>query len=216
LQTLKIPNNLHCSIHLQKAYLAYLWFKKNAVNGRLDATFRGDSRFTDGYWAKKLIGLGWIVLDGNEYQLRSYQFIWRQIGVNKVNRPSKKRLVFRYIKLDPKVLSLPRKKFHTHILKVIRETAVETKKIQLAFRLLPRTFSSKTQQRRYIKAIRAHQQPEFSSVASKKLFGYKSESSGWRLVRQYFKVTNIPKTRMKLTEKNLPYFRTDSLRISLV
>ena len=211
---LKIPSNLHCSIHLQKAYLAYLWFKKSANNGQFSAIFRGDNRFTDNYWAKKLLGLGWIVRQGDTYRLRSYQFVWRRMGVKKVRR--KGQLAFRYIKLDPKFSLLVRKKFHSNILKKLRESAVELKKNQLAFRLLSRTIASPSQRKKYIKEIRAHQQPEFGSHAAKKLFGYKSESSGWRTLRDHFTITNKPKTRMMLTEKNLPYFRTDSLRISLV
>lgn len=215
---LKIPSNFLCSIHTQKAYIAYLWFKNAYSQGILPPVFRGDDRFTNNYWKKKLIALGWIKEDFGQYRLVAYQDVWRLMSIKKCKRTRKKvsRLAFRYVKIDSKIGQLPRKKFHLSILRTIREQLVEKKKCQIAFRLNVKTFASKTQLKRHIKSLRQDQKPEFSSLASKKLFGFKSETSGWKLLKEHFKLHGKSELRMMRTEKARPFFRYTSSRISLV
>jgi len=214
---LKIPSNFSCSIHTQKAYIAYLWFKKDYSQGILPPIFRGEDRFTNNYWKKKLIALGWIREDFGRLQLVAYQDVWRMMSIKKCKRTRKKvsRLAFRYVKINPKV-GLSRKNFHLSILRTIREQLVEKKKCQIAFRLNVKTFASKTQLKRHIKSLRQDQKPEFSSLASKKLFGFKSETSGWKLLKEHFKLHGKSELRVMRTEKARPFFRYTSSRISLV
>jgi len=150
--------------------------------------------------------------------LVAYQDVWRLMAVPKSKRMRKNvsRMAFRYAKIDSKVSKLSRKNFHLRVLRIIREQLVEKKKNQIAFRLNARTFASNSQLKKHIKALRQYKKPEFSSLASKKLFGYKSETSGWKLLNEHFKLHGKSELRMMITEKAQPFFRYTSSRISLV
>lgn len=219
---LKIPNHLSCSIHLQKSYLAYLWLKVNFQSGVLPDTFTGDQRNFFNYWRKKLIRLGWVYEWRGRYHLRAYQFVWRSMGVKKVKVTKKNRITkkqstrpgFRFIEISFKYSS--RKEFISQTLKHIRLNEVEYKKNQIAYRLLHRTFCSHRQKLKLIRAIRKSEKPMFSSSASAKMFGYKSESSGYQLLLDFFKVTNQPEKTTYLSPSNLPFYRFNSYQISLV
>lgn len=210
-----------CSIHLQNAYVGYLWLKNQYPNGLLPASFSGEHRSHNNFWRKKLIELGWIVQVRGKYCLRTYQFVWRALGVKKVRRRKERKknefwTVFSYIQLDPDFKTFSRKKFKINILRSIREHLTEVKKTQIAFRLASRTFASPSQQRKYLSLIRKSRKPEFSSRAAAKMFGYKSESSGLKLLRKHFKVIRKSTVTVYLNHHNLPFFRNSCSVISLV
>jgi len=190
--------------------------KVRYVTGILPVSFSGPERSFDNYWKKKLIRLGWVYEWRGRLHLRSYQFVWRSMGVTKVKKFKGKKtfLGFRFEKIFIRYSN--RKEFISQTLKRIRLNEVEYKKNQIAYRLLNRTFCSHRQKVKLIRSIRKSEKPMFSSSASAKMFGYKSESSGYQLLLDFFEVANQPEKTKYLSPSNLPFYRFNSYKISLV
>ncbi len=218
---LKIPANIgYTPIQLQKAYIAYLWFKNRSEDGFFSSANRGDDRFADHYWSKKLVYRGWMVAVDGGFMLRTYQFVWRQMKIKKVKqfKNNKVRPHFKYIRLNDKIKGYQRKKFHKELLKTIREVIAERIKNQLAFRLVSEASSSPKSKKllgKLIRAFRTHEKPKLSSAATAKHFGYKSDSSGWTVRKKTFKVQKREEIEMFLSPSNIPFFRYPTSRVSI-
>lgn len=186
------------SVSAQKLYAAYLWFKQQSGYGNVHKRELDKRGFKNqrSYWGKKLVKQGWVVDMGEYYQLKSYQFVWTRLGVNRVKKSSG-HIGFGYTKIDfIKEEGNFLKKAHESI----QCTLVDRKKAQITKRLSAGL-------RRSISFILATEKPLFSVYATAKLLGYQSSSSGKKYRDKYFDVIKEP---LKIEVR--PCRRTEDVR----
>jgi len=134
------------------------------------------------------------------YVLKSYEIVWKLLGIQKVNVKAGKRYRFHKIS-DYSTWSIFKKK----TIEDIQGYQTERKKAQFKRRLNYAGMSPDV----------SHS-PLFSSQAAAKLYGYKSRTSGSRYRERFFDVVKEPlKLRLKYTSDLLPYFQFDCKRVSL-
>src|SRR5690606_12754851 len=122
---------------------------------------------------KQLIAKGWAWKEGKTLFLKAYQYVWRDMGINRVQY--KGYLKFRYWKIPIDGFSLERKVYLKEIETEIRKRITKRKLAQIRYALKE-------------KADRA----TFSAKSAGSLFGYKSTSTGSKLRKDYFSV--VPMT----------------------
>lgn len=123
---------------------------------------------------KKLIAKGWAERIGRTIHLRAYQYVWRQMGVSRVNH--KGILRFKYWKIPVDQFSDERKTYMKEIENEIRKRITKRKLAQF----------------RYALKEKENTQATFSAKSAGSLFGYRSPATGSKLRIKYFDI--IPMT----------------------
>lgn len=199
-QFLKIPKNWEgISYEVRNAYIAFLFVKKHSRFGRVACKHLPKKHF--GYQLKKLISMGFIKLEGDNYIPLSYEKIWTLIGIKKVN--FKGELKFHYRKLR----SIDNwSAFKKYTIDDILGYQATRKRAQ--FRKRNKIIASTPAGRIC---------PLFGSQAAAKMFGYKNRMSGYKYRNRYFDIVNEPK-RLSLhyTSDLLPYYRYNCSRVEIV
>ena len=130
---------------------------------------------------KQLIAKGWAWKEGKTIFLKAYQYVWRDMGINRVEY--KGHLKYKYWKIPTDGFSLERKVY-------LREIEDEIRK---------RISKRKLAQMRY--ALKANgevtDKATFSAKSAGSLFGYKSPSTGSKLRKHYFSVVEVPAEQAK-------------------
>lgn len=182
-----------------KCYVAYLWFKTRSGQLELNKAYRNRNN----YWVKKLISCGFIYRDKGCIRLKSYQEVWRIMGVERINKVNGI-LGFRYFKVEASP-----ENFMKDCLSQILKFIAERKKSQIVKRLESRLH-------RKGKLIRQTETVKFSCESTAKLFGYRSEMSGCKYRKVYF---NVKKTGLPMVKYLKPsgcyFFKTPCDSISL-
>lgn len=125
---------------------------------------------------KKLIEKGWARRQGMTIYLRAYQFVWRDLGINRVVTGNQKIEKFKYWKIPVCIFSENRTDYLKEVENEIRKRISKRKLAQIRYALKDQD------------ATRAR----FSARSAGSLFGYKSSSSGTKLRSKFFEV--IPMT----------------------
>lgn len=180
---LKVPKNLKTSVHVQRSYSNYLWFKSMNRFGIIEKSKVKFHKNRVGYWSKKLISNGWMEDCGDHFRLKSYQTVWKLIGVDRVNK-RKGLKGYAYIKL----INLPTSK---EIFEAIREFIVRRVKQQIVFRL-------STARGKSPKSIKKTVKPKYSCKAMAKALGYKAAISGCKYRKKYMKVIKPEDSRVEI------------------
>jgi hypothetical protein len=176
---LKVPTNLSVKVGVLHLYAAYLWFKRFDRFGVIrKSSVPRQFRNRANYWLKKLVSAGWIYQEGDHYRIRSYQDVWRLMGVNK-SRTKSGIYKFKYwiIKVDSD------KSFLKDVKDGVFRHLVERKKNQIAYRLAfnnPNKVKS-TRKKGTVVGL--------SGNVAAKMFGYAYWTSGLTYRDKYFKVS---------------------------
>jgi hypothetical protein len=200
---LKIPVNLNVPVKTLHCYAAYLWFKKINRQGILTADNLPKAfRNRNNYWLKKLVSVGFITHSGDSYSIRSYQDVWRIMGVQKC-RKNTGHDAYKYVKYEFN----NDKTFLKDVKDSIFKHLVERKKNQIAHRLASG---------RPIKRIRQIGTcVKFSGERAKEMFGYKAFSSGLKARDKYFKVFRTFERTTFLDHNGVKCWRFECSEISL-
>jgi len=190
---LKYPINIQCEMIDFKDYVRYLWFKKMDRQGIVLFSQMHSDRYTNHNWMRSLIKRGWATRIKGGYQLISYQAVWRSIGIKRVIRRADDREFFKYRKLPCWIKTYTTKDFFNYCVKYLREEMARTKRQHLTYRLLmgskyqtnPKNVA---QVKRNLFQIGVFEKPVFTTNAAAKLYGYKSPSSGKKLLMKYFEI----------------------------
>ena len=138
--------------------------------------------------------------EGDFYVLKSYEKVWEQLGISKVNYRGRK--VYRWRKL-PKYSTWS--EFKKKLIEDIQGYQTERKKAQF--------------RRRYSLAGSPKGvdfTPLFSAQSAATLFGYKSRTSGSKYRERFFDVVKEPlRLRLHKTVDQLPYFKFDCKKIEI-
>jgi hypothetical protein len=124
----------------------------------------------------QLIERGWASRKGKTVYLRAYQFVWRDMGINRVSAGKKKIEKFKYWKIPVSMFSENRQDYLKEIENEIRKRISQRKQAQIRYALKDKDNTRAT----------------FSARSAGSLFGYKSTSTGTKLRSKYFEV--IPMT----------------------
>jgi len=127
---------------------------------------------------KQLLAKGWAWKEGRAVYLKAYQWVWRDMGINRVQY--KGYLKFRYWKIPTDGFSLERKAYLKEIETEIRKRIAKRKLAQFRYALTE-------------KADKA----TFSAKSAGSQFGYKSPSTGSKLRKHYFSVVQVPAEQAK-------------------
>lgn len=216
---LKYPINLACSALEFKDYVRYLYIKKIDRNGFVKFSDMRDNKNTHHNWMRLLIKRGWATKVEGGYRLESYQHVWRSLGVKRVKRTNKL-LAFKYLSLPSWIKTETPKKFFDYCINYIRQEQARRKKEQIVFRLLSRRgVNQKTNKKvrsSQISHIKITMQPEYSTNSARELFGYKSATTGRKMLIKYMApcLDAIPKREWKCVDGK-PVRRYTSWRIWL-
>lgn len=188
---LKAPVNLNLNVKNVGVlafydYCRYLWFKSLDQQGRITPSLMKSHRHSNKYWMTKLVSRGWAYKTDYGFQLKSYQYVWRTLGVKQVNKV--KRYAFKYFTFRLKG-STPQEVYR-HCVDRIRKELAENKRRQIISRLLTGKHKTNLRNKKLVKSrtflIKSHEQPEFGSDAAANLFGYKSRTGGLTMLKKYF------------------------------
>lgn len=199
-----------------KLYSAFLWFKatsdcKKTHTGRgivsYGKAYKKDfkNRNKRNYWAKKLLKVGWIEDNGTHYQLKSYQHVWKYMGVEKVNKRGKKSCKgYRY-----SFLTINKGcDFVSEVFKEIQCYLVDRKKRQIL-----RSIAGEDRR----KAPR-NSTALLGSYGVAVMLGYKSKSSGHKYRDKYFDVVREPMRLLKrynwITDDIRPMYPCFSVKLN--
>lgn len=189
---LKVPVNIQAPISTLKCYCAYLWFKTRSGELELNSAYKNRNY----YWVRKLYSCGFLIQKDGVYRLKSYQEVWRLMGVERVNK-TKNFKGFRYFKIycpNPDT-------FLKDALDQILKHIVERKKKQIAKRLALGLH-------RKVDSIRKTETVQFSCQSTAKLLGYRSDTSGYDYRMRYFKVIFKKRERIEYLKPNgLKFYR---------
>lgn len=187
-KNLKVPYNFKVSVETQKLYAAYLWFKQMAPYGSLPKKSLQKHRHKAYYWGKKLVQQGWVEDRGTSYHIKTYQFVWHQLGVETVNRRKRTKKGIKifngygFKRISPM-------NFEGNFLKKTFEEiqclAVETYKAQVTGRLT-------TTLRKSREYVQSFETPLLSVYGAMRILGYKSASSGHKYREKYFDLVKPP------------------------
>lgn len=185
---LKVPKNLFSlSPKEVKLYAAYLDFKLFNPEGVIQLPFaRKADRGYYSYWLRKLVAKGWVSLMGSKYSLRSYQEVWKSMGVHQPWNVDVQKYRYAYVQIACDNLSFERKLYRNQIIEFIRNRIAGNKVRQIKWRLKNRQTPAMAKTETFM-----------SSRAVAKLFGYKSSSSGHKTRQKYFNVIPEPLVTIK-------------------
>ncbi len=133
---------------------------------------------------KQLIAKDWAFRKNGIIYLRAYQFVWKSLGVYRVDDNMVSR--FKYWKIPVKIFSMERKTYLKEIEDEIRKRIAKRKLAQIRYALKEKGESSG----------RADQ-ATFSARSAGTLFGFTSSSTGTKLRQKYFNVLPMTKEEAK-------------------
>ena len=174
-----MPTNINVKVGVLHCYSAYLWIKKfNRFGVIRKSSIPKQYRNRANYWIKKLVSVGFVESCGDHYRLKSYQSVWRLMGIKK-SRTKSGIYKFKYwvIVVDNE------KSFLKDVKDGVFKHLVERRKNQIAFRLASGRQSVRASIRRKGTDV------ELSGKVAAKLFGYKYFTTGIIYRDKYFKVT---------------------------
>jgi len=176
-----------------KDYVRYLWFKKMDRQGIISFAQLRSENYTNHNWMRSMLKRGWAVRTETGYRLISYQAVWKSMGIKRVKKTATGREFFKYLRLPCWIKTYSTKDFFNYCVKYIREEMARLKKQHITYRLLSgriyRTdFKNVKQVKNNIIAIGAFEKPVFTTRAAANLYGYKSATSGKKLLMKHFKV----------------------------
>lgn len=191
---LKFPINTQCEMLDFKDYVRYLWFKKIDRQGIVLFSQMRSEKYTNHNWMRALVKRGWAIKTPIGYQLISYQAVWRSMGINRVKKTATGREFFKYLRLPCWIKSYTTKDFFNYCVKYIREEMARIKRQHLTYRLLTgkhyqTNLKNAAQVKHNLFVIGAFEKPVFTTKAAAKLYGYKSASSGRKLLLKYFSLS---------------------------
>lgn len=135
LTLIKIPKNLFWikkfDSNLYVAFLDFKMFHQNGIISTKDINRRKADRSYYRYWLEKLIKRGWAIRRGKFVHLRSYQWVWYDMGMRKCWVNNLKIHKCLYWVVDPETLSLNRKEYRKELLDKICKTIVDNKVRQI-------------------------------------------------------------------------------------
>jgi hypothetical protein len=155
-----------------KLYVKYLDMKAQNPNVGTFKVFHSHRYYQR--TVNQLIAKGWALREGRTIHLKAYQFVWREMGINRLEHNGKQR--FKYWKLPIDSFSDERKTYLKEIEHELRERITKRKLAQI---------------RRALKD-KGETRATFSAKSASATFGYKSASTGSKLRQKYFQV--IPMT----------------------
>jgi hypothetical protein len=140
---------------------------------------------------KKLIEKGWAARKNRMIYLRAYQFVWRDMGINRVSVGKQRIEKFKYWKIPVSIFSEKRTGYLKEIENEIRKRISKRKLAQI----------------RYALKDQDNTRARFSARSAGSLFGYKSPSSGTKLRTKYFEVIpmTLEESKPKWNRKNGRY-----------
>lgn len=201
---LKVPVNFNVPVKKLQTYAAYLWFKKesNRFGVFTKADLNKKYRNRNNYWLKRLLSVGFVVVEGDHYRLKGYHEVWRILGVQKCRKKSGI-YAFKYVKFQLDNDDTFLKDFKDGMFRHL----AERKKNQIAYRLASGRLTRKEIRRRGTVV-------GLSGTCAAKMFGYKAFSSGLKYRQKYFKVFKGAKYQF-LDEQGYECTRYECGQISL-
>jgi hypothetical protein len=133
---------------------------------------------------KDLIAKDWAYRKNGIIYLRAYQYVWKSIGIYRVDDDKVSR--FKYWKIPVEIFSIERKTFLKEIEDEIRKRITKRKLAQIRYALKGKGESSG----------RADQ-ATFSARSAGTLFGFTSTSTGTKLRQKYFNVLPMTEEEAK-------------------
>lgn len=161
---------------------------------------------------KRLKSIGWIEQKGHFIFLRSYQYVWNQIGAEKAFKKIKgknsKKMKLYYIPILRKRLPNSRKLFIKSIITEIERSICERKIRQIKYRLnQDKIASGKRTKNEKREPVR------FSAESASRLLGYKSPNSGYKARAEHFTLSKERSELIKIPTKRGPIFRNTCRKI---
>jgi hypothetical protein len=129
---------------------------------------------------KQLIAKDWAFRKNGIIYLRAYQFVWKSLGIYRVDDDKVSR--FKYWKIPVETFSIERKAYLKEIEDKIRKRITERKLAQIRYALKEKGES-----------FPRADQATFSAKSASTLFGFTSSSTGSKLRQKYFNV--LPMTK---------------------
>lgn len=201
---LKVPQGDSIPVGKLRCYAAYLWVKKFNRKGVIShSDIHPDYRNRFNYWIKKLVSAGFVSKHDGYYSIRSYQHVWRILGVKRFKTQSG-HLKFKYWKITVD----SEKTFLKDIKDGVFRHLANRKKNQIAYRLANGNNSLKLRTRKLGTFV------NLSGRSAAKLFGYKYFSSGLKYRDQYFKVRKGDRFSF-LDHNGVKCFKNECAKISL-
>lgn len=180
---IKVPVNFeNITFRDFRLYLKFLDCKAQTTEGvfKIQCTpryyYRVASDLVDRGWARQC-----APTEDGKFALKAYQFVWRDLGISKVN--STHGPAFRFFKIYTDGLSLDRVNYMRELEKIVRDRLARRREAQIRWSL--RKAGSETTK------------ANFSAKSAALLFGYRSSSSGSKLRKMYFSV---------IEQDSKPYF----------
>lgn len=147
---------------------------------------------------KDLIKRGWAERRKRKIYLRAYQFVWRDLGISRVNVNGLMR--YRYWKIPIKNLSMERVSYEMKTLHT--SSGIISKRIKTGYlrdienEIRKRIAKRKRSQIAYALKERRTEE-KFSAKSAACCFGYRSTSTGSRLRGEYFELVPMTKEESK-------------------
>lgn len=128
---------------------------------------------------KQLIAKGWAERKKGIISLRAYQFVWNDMGINRVDDAGV--LKYKYWKIPVDIFSAERKTYLKEIEHEIRKKITKRKLAQIRYALKGKGLTQAT----------------FSAKSAGTTFGYTSDCTGSKLRQKYFDVIPMTKEEVK-------------------
>lgn len=158
-----------------RLYLKYLDLKAQNPNAGTFKIYQKDAKKYYERTIKSLVAKGWAAKKGRIVLLKAYQYVWRDLGINRIETKDKRH--FKYWKIYVSNFSTSR----TEYLKELREEIYK----RIAKRKL-------AQFRRALKEKGVFSnEATFSARSAGSTFGYRSPSTGSKLRDKYFEVIQL-------------------------
>jgi hypothetical protein len=171
----KIPLNMQLSVPKQRVYIAYLWFKSLTKSDRLYKRGLKHNKNKVSYWGKKLVSSGLVEDCGEYYRIKSYHNVWGALKIKKCTKQHGGK-GWRY-----SILDIDNKNFLKDGLKTYHFFLTRRKKRQIASVLAGKLLKNE-------KLIQKTETCRMSCKSVSKLLGYKSDMSGHKYRKVYFKI----------------------------
>lgn len=201
----KIPITNEWKDHsLLNPYIAFTLFKTFNPEGRIakkDLNANSADRWYYNRWIKTICSLGWAIEANGVYYLRSYQHVWRALGVKpcKYKFANRRATKLRYVTIQLSDLPEPRSKRVKKIKDLIQRSICDRHCSQRKHKLQQQQLQKLSVVERSI-FDRQHKQNHrlkgkdqtkrkpvpLSAEGVQKLLGYKSHSAGQKARKRYF------------------------------
>lgn len=190
---IKIPKQLF-SIEPShtRLYAAYVDLKAFNTQGVIRRPFKV-SRHYYNYWCKKLISCGWATKKNDDTYLKSYQEIWRLMGVERSWHKRIKKYKYTYHKIGVSDIPEKRDMYTKFLIEPILTKIAGNKLRQIKWRL----------NNKQLLGMAKQTETFLSGRKVARLLGLKSSASGNKYRSKYFSVINEPTVRNKYRNTHL-------------